>query len=77
MFYKQIQVAMLPSFANLVSEALPLDWRVQHRLGGDPIVLKINSDSAFPKDIDLKNPKRHKHLDKEWCKKYLFRRPSI
>jgi hypothetical protein len=36
MFYKQIQVAMLPSFANLVTEALPLELRIQQCIGQEP-----------------------------------------
>ena len=77
MFYKQIQVAMLPSFANLVTEALPLDRCVQRRLGGEAKDLKINSNAAGHTDIDLKKPNPYKYLDKERGKKYLFKYPFI
>lgn len=51
MFYKQIQGFMLPSFANLVTEALPLDLLVQHRLGWEPKAVKIND--AWPQAREL------------------------
>lgn len=68
---------MLPSFANLVTEALPLDRRVQRRLGGVPRDLKINSNAAGHTDIDLKKPNPYKYLDKQHGKKYLFKNPFI
>lgn len=63
---------MLPSFASLETEALPLELRIQRRLGGEPKDLKIHSNSAGHTDIDFKNPNPHKNLDKEQRKKYLF-----
>jgi hypothetical protein len=41
------------------------------------VVLKINSNSDFQRDMDLKNLKPHKHLNKERGKKYLFKHPFI